>query len=140
MTEISVTLKAHGGYDSPWIVVKADTVAGLSDVLKELRESGAFVGVKTMAAEFTEAPAVGAGDPVELLKRELGGKVIEDQAADVPPTNAAAPAAAAVNQSTPPCEHCGAPTTYRSGNHPQSGAWEGYFCTSGNRTHTRFIK
>lgn len=42
-------------------------------------------------------------------------------------------------QQTPKCEKCSKPTTFGAGV-GKGGAWSAYFCSSGDRSHTKFLK
>lgn len=129
MPEITFTFKAGANYADPWVVVRADTVDEASEVLQDLRERGAFSAVKAVAGEFWQSPAAG----VETAQEVLGAEVIsEERAAPSTPTPP-------VEQSTPPCETCGGPTKFKNGTSPKTGAWAGYFCLTGEKSHTKFI-
>lgn len=82
MSEISVTLKAHGGHDSPWIVVKGANTAEVSAHLKDLREAGAFSAVKVIADEFVNAAV--EGQAVGVIQQAFPGASVMPQAAQPP--------------------------------------------------------
>ncbi|MCB5179541.1 hypothetical protein [Streptomyces antimicrobicus] len=64
MPEISVTMKAHGGHDASWVVVKAESLTELVDILDGYGRSGvsALVGeaVTALRAEETLGAQLGA--------------------------------------------------------------------------------
>jgi hypothetical protein len=64
MSEISVTMKAHGGHDASWVVVKAGSLGELTDILDGFSASGvsALVGgaVTALRAEEALGAALGA--------------------------------------------------------------------------------
>ncbi|MFD9368567.1 hypothetical protein ACFWA6_12780 [Streptomyces sp. NPDC060020] len=64
MAEISVTMKAHGGHDASWVVVKAESLTELVDILDGYGRSGvsALVGeaVTHLRAEETLGAILGA--------------------------------------------------------------------------------
>lgn len=55
--KFSVTLKAHGGHDATWVVVKADSLAELTDQLDGIASSGvsALIGGAVSALRAEEA-------------------------------------------------------------------------------------
>ena len=57
MPEISVTMKAHGGHDASWVVVKAESLGELTDILDGFSSSGisALVGGAVTALRSEEA-------------------------------------------------------------------------------------
>lgn len=68
MPEISVTMKAHGAHDASWVVVKAESLGELTDILDGYTKCGisALVGeaVTALRAEETLGAQLGAR-PVE---------------------------------------------------------------------------
>jgi hypothetical protein len=142
--EISVTLKGGPGYDAPWIVVKGNTTE-VDDALTELRKKGAFPAVQTLANEFRNAPVVTVEDAVKAVREAVPGSA-ELPWKDAGPTMDTPPAPRGQQASTPPaqsgpqCEKCGEPSIYREGNSPKSGPWAGDFCTSGDKSHTKWHK
>lgn len=80
---ISVTLKAHGGHDSPWIVVHGANTAEVSAHLHQLREAGAFTAIKMIANEFTNAAV--EGQAVATVQQAFPGAQVISQ----PPPQAA---------------------------------------------------
>lgn len=69
MTEkLSVTIKAHGGHDASWVVVKADSISELSDLLDGITNSGiaALLGGAVQAIRADE-----------LLGSVLGARPVE---------------------------------------------------------------
>jgi hypothetical protein len=141
VAEVSITFKAHGGYDAPWVVVRGldgdEGMAGnpmsaaesVSAVIDELRQLGAFSAVKLIAQEFANAPAAGA----ESVQAVIPG------AQEVPDQSGAAPSQAPPSQSTPPCEKCGAATIFKSGT-SDKGPWSAYKCSTGDKDHTKWMK
>lgn len=49
---ITITLKGGAGYEAPWIVIHAETVAEGGAILEELRRLEAFAAVRDAAREF----------------------------------------------------------------------------------------
>jgi hypothetical protein len=146
MTEISVTLKGSGGYDAPWIVVRAETVDELDGVLAQLNQRGAFAATKTLAQEFIDARPVTGEAAVAAVQAAIPGSTVQSPTGPVSggtqasPARPSAPVATvAVKQSLAPCEDCGAETVYRSGNHPVTGEWEALFCTV-DSSHRKFLR
>ncbi|MFC9231067.1 hypothetical protein ACFTZI_19255 [Streptomyces decoyicus] len=68
MPEISVTMKAHGAHDASWVVVKAESLGELTDILDGYTKCGisALVGeaVTALRAEETLGAQLGAR-PIE---------------------------------------------------------------------------
>lgn len=129
MPEISVTFKAHGGHDAPWVVVKGDSVEQVSAVLTELREQDAFAAVKTIAAEFQAAQA----DAVAVIQAAIPGSTEVVSDAPAPEVPASPPRQGLT------CKTCGAPASRKSGT-SKKGPWAGNFCSSGDRDHTEWLK
>ncbi|MEV7589699.1 hypothetical protein AB0O42_05435 [Streptomyces sp. NPDC089922] len=67
MPEISVTMKAHPGHDASWVVVKAESLAELVDVLDGYGRSG----VSALIGE-----AVTALRAEEILGAQLGARPV----------------------------------------------------------------
>lgn len=157
MAEVTVTLKAHGGFEAPWIVVKGSdhddmpnsgkftAAQSVSNAIEELRQLGAFNAVKLIAEEFQNAPAAGE----EVVKAafpnaEVVSTVVDPERAaqwDAAKAREAERGAsqAPPQQSTPPCETCGSPTFFKSGQ-SEKGPWSAYKCSSGNKDHTKWMK
>jgi hypothetical protein len=68
MPEISVTMKAHGGHDASWVVVKAESLSELTDILDGYGRSG----VSALIGE-----AVTALRAEEILGSMLGARPVE---------------------------------------------------------------
>jgi hypothetical protein len=64
----SVTLKAHGGHDATWVVIKAESQAELVDQLDGFTKTG----ISALIGE-----AVTALRAEEMLGRELGARPVE---------------------------------------------------------------
>lgn len=103
MTEapITATLKAGGGYDAPWLVVRADTPDQLTQRLNAIVEHGIdaalVVAAQSLAREWggNAAPAPTASGQTNV-EQHLGGQVIQDSAGFTPaPSTNANPAPAA---------------------------------------------
>ncbi len=143
MGEVSVTFKAHGGFDAPWVVVKGASVPETSAMIEELRQLGAFSAIKQIAEEFKAAPtsdeaeaAVKAAFP---NARGFPTPGLAASSASPATSQAAAPATQTPpSQSVPPCETCGAPAKFKSGT-SSKGAYQGYACQS-DRTHFTHVK
>ncbi|THA41783.1 hypothetical protein [Streptomyces sp. A1547] len=102
MPEISVTMKAHSGHDASWVVVKAESLTELVDVLDGYGRSG----VSALIGE-----AVTALRAEEILGAQLGARPVTHPGQyDNAPQNGAQGAAQA-----PPAPSAG-PTPY--GNAP----------------------
>ncbi|MFD6970577.1 hypothetical protein [Streptomyces sp. NPDC059949] len=67
MPEISVTMKAHGGHDASWVVVKAESLTELVDILDGYGRSG----VSALVGE-----AVTALRAEEILGAQLGARPV----------------------------------------------------------------
>ncbi|MFI8890544.1 hypothetical protein [Streptomyces paradoxus] len=67
MAEISATLKAHGGHDAAWVVIKAASMAEFTDLLTNYSQSGisALVGEAVTMMRAEEALAALGARPVE---------------------------------------------------------------------------
>lgn len=98
---ITATLKAGGGYDAPWLVVRADTPDQLTQRLNAIVEHGIdaalVVAAQSLAREWggnaTAAPTASGQVNVE---QGLGGQVVSDTAGFTPaPSTNANPAPAA---------------------------------------------
>lgn len=158
--EISATLKGGPGYDAPWLVVRVDSdnnaivtvpdpdkdgkvkevhvavkeaVAQLDETLSMLRELDAFGAVQVIATEFKGAPK----DAAAVIKAAFPGATeVKDT---TPAPRPAATPASPVQQGIPACSHCGRPRKFRDGISPKTGKWAGYFCESGDKTHTEWL-
>lgn len=143
MAEVSITFKAHGGHDAPWVVVKGldgdenrsgarlTAAESVSAAVEELRQLGAFSAVKLIADEFKNAPAAG----VEAVTAAIPGA--EQITPDASLTGT--PAMTPPQQSTPPCEKCGAPTIFKSGT-SDSGPYSAFKCSTGDKSHTKWMR
>lgn len=127
MAEISVTMKAHGGHDASWVVVKAESLAELVDVLDGYGRSGvsALVGeaVTALRAEETLGAVLGAR-PVEhpgnYDRRQNGS-----QGASQAPS---APSAGQTPYGTPPtCPH-GTKRFLEKPYKNKPGTWRAWAC------------
>ena len=107
------TLKASGGYDAPWLVVRADTSEEFSDALASAR-SELLQDLAETADLFATAYRVVKG----LNAPETTAAVENSQ-------QAAQQNAQPQAGSGKFCPH--GQRTYRSG-HSSKGAWTGYFC------------
>ncbi|MFB7185229.1 DUF3824 domain-containing protein [Streptomyces sp. NPDC056230] len=91
----SVTLKSHGGHDATWVVVKANSITELVDLLDGIAQSGvsALIG-----------NALGALRAEELLGSQLGARPVEHPGAYTAPqtTHQAPPPANTGGYSNPP--------------------------------------
>lgn len=78
MPEISVTMKAHGGHDASWVVVKAGSLGELTDILDGFSSSGvsALVGgaVTALRAEEMLGAQLGARPVVHPGQFDQGGQ------------------------------------------------------------------
>ncbi len=129
MAEVSITFKAHGGYEAPWIVVRGTDAADASAEVEALRVMGAFGAVKQIAAEFASTPVPEPGAAEAAVRAAFPNATeVQQQAASVPPA-----------QSLPVCETCGGPTKFKSGTSAKGGAYQGYACTA-DRTHFDHVK
>lgn len=74
--KLTVTIKAHGGHDATWLVIKADSVAEMTDLLDGVANSGisAMVGsaVQAFRAEEMLGSMLGAR-PVDHPGSYQGG-------------------------------------------------------------------
>lgn len=129
--EVSVTFKAGGGYDAPWVVVRGST-AEVSDAISELRapdpESGitAFQAVRVVADEFINRTGP-AHTAISAAKELLGASEV---------TKTAAPEGPPSQQDNPPCSKCGSKTRFRSGQ-GTAGHYEGYSCLTDKKHFDR---
>jgi hypothetical protein len=142
---VSLTFKAGAGFEAPWIVVHGDTPEQASEYLRRLREMGAFGAVKEAAAEFAGAPTT--GQAVATVQQAFPGSqvVTTPPAPPGPPAYTQPPASPPqyqptppVQQGTPPCTTCGAPTTFKQGV-SSYGPWSAYMCSSRIREHATFL-
>jgi hypothetical protein len=78
MPEISVTMKAHGGHDASWVVVKAESLGELTDILDGYSKSGisALVGeaVTALRAEEILGAQLGARPVTHPGQYDQGGQ------------------------------------------------------------------
>lgn len=132
MTEsaLTVTLKAGGGYEAPWLVIRADTPEQLTQRLDAVIEKGidaaVILAAQSLAREWggNTAPAVSGQANVEST---LGGQVVQDTPGFTSaPQQPAAPAPAAPSGGLAPiCQH-GA-MNYKSGE-KNGRTWQAYMC------------
>lgn len=94
MPEISVTMKAHSGHDASWVVVKAESLGELTDIL----DGYSKCGISALVGE-----AVTALRAEEILGAMLGARpVIHPGQYDAAPQNGTqAPSQAPASQATP---------------------------------------
>ncbi|MEU3618815.1 hypothetical protein ABZ725_41805 [Streptomyces sp. NPDC006872] len=130
MAEISATLKAHGGHDATWVVIKAETMAELTDLLTNYSQCGisALVGeaVTMLRAE-------------EILGAQLGARPVEhpgqyDAAPQgAPQSGYQAPAASSAGQASTPhgnpptCPH-GVKRFIEKPYRNKPGTWRAWSC------------
>lgn len=125
---ITATLKAGTGYDSPWLVVRADTPDQMVQLLDKVAESGVLAKLVNTSAELIALNNVNAG---------LGGKAVQVEAAagnvtqgpwTQQGTSPARPAPAPQAQAAPgpSCQH--GPMTFRQSKPGAAKVWKGYFC------------
>ncbi|MFD3464839.1 hypothetical protein ACFWWM_00430 [Streptomyces sp. NPDC058682] len=94
MAEISVTMKAHGGHDASWVVVKAESLSELTDILDGYGRSG----VSALVGE-----AVTALRAEEILGAMLGARPVTHPGHydSAPQSGAQSPSQGPAEQSTP---------------------------------------
>ena len=119
--KISITLKAGSTFDSPWVVLHADTV----------QEAAALLDAVALTGIGTKASTVAKGFQAEYAASELGTTHVS--ATPV----AAAPAAvaplqiqnsAAPTDAAPSCHH--GVKVFRQAKPDSGKTWKGYFCPS----------
>ncbi|MFC7979545.1 hypothetical protein ACFUT3_30470 [Streptomyces cinereoruber] len=117
----SVTLKAHGGHDATWVVIKADSQAELVDQLDGFTKTG----ISALIGE-----AVSALRAEEILGAQLGARPVEHPGNYTPPASAAPPAQAApaTPYGTPPtCPH-GTKRFVEKPYRNKPGSWRAWGC------------
>ncbi|MGW6571637.1 hypothetical protein ACWGAN_05600 [Streptomyces sp. NPDC054945] len=128
MPEISVTMKAHSGHDASWVVVKAESLTELVDVLDGYGRSG----VSALIGE-----AVTALRAEEILGAQLGARPVTHpgQYDNAPHNGAQGAAQAPPTPSAGPTPYGNAPTcphgTKRFLEKPyknKPGTWKAWAC------------
>jgi hypothetical protein len=132
--EAKVTFKAGPGFEAPWVVLTG-TVAEVGQAMAQLTQEGGWTDVKNVAKAFWDA-ATSAEAITNMQSVFPKAEVISDSAAPAAPAYQPTPAPA---QGTPPCIHCGRPTTFHEGV-GVNGPWSAYFCSSADKSHSQFIK
>jgi hypothetical protein len=137
MARISTTLKAHGGHDATWVVIEAESMAELTDLLTNYSQCGisALVGeaVTMLRAEEALGSILGAR-PVEHP-----GSYEQRPANPAPPQGGYAPppqggyAAPAAPQGTPygqppTCPHGTKKFLERPYKNGKPGSWRAWAC------------
>ncbi|WP_326827330.1 hypothetical protein [Streptomyces sp. NBC_01751] len=125
MTEISVTMKAHGGHDASWVVVKAESLSELTDILDGYSKSG----VSALVGE-----AVTALRAEEILGAMLGARPVEHPGsydkggANYAPAAPSAPAGQATPHGpAPSCPH-GTKRFLEKPYRNKPGTWKAWGC------------
>jgi hypothetical protein len=142
---ISVTLKAGGGYDMPWIVLYADTPDEMNNLIKGVNDAGLPLTVRLAAQGFQTAVQ---GTPEQAVQAVLGGSPAPAMhGAPVTPGPGATPGTGVGNyppappmgdQELPPglnpaCPTCGGPTKLLVDQKHNPPQWRGYFCQNAPR-------
>ncbi|QFG25470.1 hypothetical protein [Actinomadura sp. WMMB 499] len=120
--EISVTLKQHGGFDSPWIVVRGPSAAQVKELLRDLYAEDLVDAVAQTAVKFADSKPAGASVPAPRqggggYQRTGGG----GQQASTPPPGA----------SQPSCDH--GPMEFKTGVSKKGNSYKVWSCTSPDR-------
>ena len=131
---LTVTMKAHGGHDAAWVVVRADSNGELSDLLEGFQQSGVSTLIGGAVASLRAEEALGSilgARPVEHpgnYDRQNGAQQSTSgsyggQGATPPP-----PAQASPYGAPPTCPH-GVKTflekPYKNG---KPGTWKAWAC------------
>lgn len=123
MPEISVTMKAHGGHDASWVVVKAESLGELTDILDGFSASGvsALVGgaVTALRAEEALGAALGA--------RPVTHPGTYDNAPQNTPQGGAAGQASSPYGTPPTCPH-GTKRFLEKPYRNKPGTWKAWAC------------
>jgi hypothetical protein len=125
--KFSVTLKAHGGHDATWIVVKADSLAELTDHLEGIQSSGvsALIGgaVTALRAEEILGAQLGARPVAHPGQFDQGGQNGAQTA-----TQGVSAGQAATPHGTPPtCPH-GTKRFLEKPYRNKPGTWRAWAC------------
>ena len=114
--EVSITIKASGDYDAPWVTFKGD-VDEAGKALATFRQLGLFGAVKAASEEFKAAPVTTAAQAVKALNEAgMGAQVLPESM-------------------LPKCPECGADGRRETGHSSSKNRdYEGVFC-SGDKKH-----
>lgn len=125
---ISLTFKAHTGYDSPWVVIHGETVEDAGQKLAQVRAQGIFGHVRAASAEFAAAPVTTTEQAVANIQQAVPGSQVVQQQAPAP-VQPQPQYQQPVQQAYigPVCGTCGGPTEQKSGT-GRKGPWSGHFC------------
>ncbi|MGV9815779.1 hypothetical protein ACWDTQ_28200 [Streptomyces cellulosae] len=124
MPEISVTMKAHGGHDASWVVVKAESLGELTDILDGFQSSGvsALVGGAVTALRAEEALGAALGARPETHPGQY------DNRPNSRPQSGSQPAGQATPYGTPPtCPH-GTKRFLEKPYKNKPGTWRAWAC------------
>lgn len=113
--KLSVTLKYEGGFDQPWVVLKATSVEEMNELLAEAGKSGLLEAVAKTAA-YTKNLGKPQNAPAQRPAQQGGYRQGQPQASTQGP-----------NGQPPVCAH--GPMKYASGINKQNRPYSAYFCT-----------
>ena len=110
MSEISVTLKGGPEYAAPWIVVKAESVDQLGEIMAQIRSKGVLAAVQAAGIEFE-------ANKVEGAAAAMAQGTVVSQEQQLP------------KDMLPKCPDCGADTYAKSGHSTAKNRdYSGVFC------------